>query len=59
MHLEPKLCYGAEAAGLRGEALRGPEVLDAQAEVGARSIKATAGAGGLPAQGCGAAERGL
>lgn len=36
-----------------------PEVLDAQAEVGARSIKATAGAGGLPAQGCGAAERGL
>lgn len=53
MHLEPKLCWGAEAAGLPGRALRRPEVLDAQVEVGARIIKAAAGAGGLPAQGCG------
>lgn len=53
--------FGAEAVlGRRGRGAAGlssarPEVLDAEAQVGASLIKAAAGAGGLPARGCGRA----
>lgn len=57
--LEPRLCWGAVAAGLPGRALRSPGVLDAEAGAGGRSIKAAAGAGELPARGCGRASAGF
>lgn len=50
---------GRSGRGAPGPSTGRPQVLDAGSGAGARSIKAAAGAGGLPARGCGRAGAGF